>query len=165
MITQETPAAAHHRARCHRIRCVHSGHASPLLAHAFNRQRPAVAVGNDGQIARWQVTADAQAIDRGDYAGAKGCAPGFDGRSCVRDQVVRALSAYIGWQDTGWVSTGPVPVRRRRRPKNSQTLRPGMAMALMASFFAVKMHKVSTDRKSTRLNSSHIQKSRMPSSA
>lgn len=70
MIPQETPAVAHHRARDHRNRCVRSGHAS-TLAHAFNRQRPAVAVGDDGHIVRWQVVADAQAIGPGDDAAPK----------------------------------------------------------------------------------------------
>ena len=35
----------------------------------------------------------------------------------------------------------------------------------LAKFFGVKPDEVAIDRKSTRLNSSHIQKSRMPSSA
>ena len=41
----------------------------------------------------------------------------------------------------------------------------GVAGSLVAGFYLLRVHDVMTDRKSTRLNSSHIQKSRMPSSA
>ena len=52
----------------------------------------------------------------------------------------------------------------RRKALLGQFLTPLPVATLMASMLAANTEKV-RDRKSTRLNSSHIQKSRMPSSA
>ena len=53
----------------------------------------------------------------------------------------------------------------RKRPPSSQAQRRAELTDRIQEIHARKNHDVYGDRKSTRLNSSHIQKSRMPSSA
>ena len=74
--------------------------------------------------------------------------------------VIRALDRWIspeGAADAGFQARMAPP------PSAAADLKPGMSKQEIVSAMGPPMQEV--DRKSTRLNSSHIQKSRMPSSA
>ena len=80
------------------------------------------------------------------------------------DETLAALDAVIfsGGADVDPARYGADPHPETDTP---QTRRDGGEMALLTAALERDMPVLAIDRKSTRLNSSHIQKSRMPSSA
>ena len=52
-----------------------------------------------------------------------------------------------------------------RDPKTDHLLTPENSALLVIDYQPIQVHSIASDRKSTRLNSSHIEESRMPSSA
>ena len=76
------------------------------------------------------------------------------------------LAIYFKYHEMSGVYTFDIPTLLAAAPKFSLLLQQWLFWGLFFAFaIKVPMFPFHTDRKSTRLNSSHIQKSRMPSSA